>query len=77
MVSATWNGAIIAQSDETVQVEGNHYFPRSSVKGEYLVDSETSSVCPWKGRAKYYSLLVNGAMNKDAAWCYPLERRCT
>ncbi len=71
MVSAVWNGVTIAQSDKTVQVEGNHYFPRSSVRSEYLSDSNKTSVCPWKGQAKYLSLSVNGAENADAAWYYP------
>lgn len=71
MVRATWNGAVIAESDETVIVEGNHYFPASSVRSEYLSGSETHSVCPWKGTASYYSLVVDGKENPDAAWYYP------
>ncbi|QLC26264.1 DUF427 domain-containing protein [Parasphingopyxis algicola] len=71
MVSAKWNGAIIAESDETVVVEGNHYFPRASVKPEYLRPSDTTSGCPWKGTASYHSLEVGGETNKDAAWYYP------
>ncbi|MFN3352369.1 MAG: DUF427 domain-containing protein [Brevundimonas sp.] len=71
MVTATWNGAVIAQSDDTVVVEGNHYFPRASVKAEYLTDSATTSVCPWKGTARYHTLVVDGAENPDAAWYYP------
>jgi uncharacterized protein (DUF427 family) len=71
MVTATWNGAVIAQSDETVVVEGNHYFPRDAVNAEMLSGSATTSVCPWKGTAYYHSITANGATNSDAAWYYP------
>jgi uncharacterized protein (DUF427 family) len=71
MVAARWNGALIAESDETVVVEGNHYFPRSAVKDDLLSDSATTSVCPWKGIAHYHSITVGGETNKDAAWYYP------
>ncbi|WP_422344167.1 DUF427 domain-containing protein [Parasphingorhabdus sp.] len=71
MVTAKWNGATIAQSDDTVTVEGNHYFPRNSVKTDLLIDSEKTSFCPWKGTASYYSLVVDGETNVDAAWYYP------
>ena len=71
MTTATWNGATIADSDDTVVVEGNHYFPRSSVRAEILVDSATTTVCPWKGTAHYYTLRVDGADNPNAAWYYP------
>jgi uncharacterized protein (DUF427 family) len=70
-VKATWNGALIAQSDDTVVVEGNHYFPESAIKREYFEPSGTHTVCPWKGTASYYSLKVDGAANADAAWYYP------
>lgn len=70
MTTATWNGQIIAQSDDTVVVENNHYFPRASVKADYLTPSTTTSVCPWKGTASYHSLVVDGKENKDAAWFY-------
>ena len=70
MAKATWNGAVIAESDDTVLVEGNHYFPLSSVKREYLEDSSHRSVCGWKGEASYYSLMVDGQRNQDAAWFY-------
>ena len=70
MPTARWNGSIIAQSDDTVVVEGNHYFPRDSVNAEYLQDSKTTSVCGWKGTARYHSLVVNGQTNTDAAWYY-------
>ena len=71
MATASWNGTVIAQSDDTVVVEGNHYFPREAVKDEVLVPSERTSVCPWKGTASYYSLSVDGQTNADAAWYYP------
>jgi uncharacterized protein (DUF427 family) len=70
MVTATWNGETVAQSDETVVVEGNHYFPRSAVNAAFLQDSNTVSHCPWKGDASYHSLIVNGETNVDAAWYY-------
>jgi uncharacterized protein (DUF427 family) len=70
-MKATWNNVVIADSDDTVVVEGNHYFPRASIKDEYLQPSDTTSVCPWKGTASYYSLTANGAVNKDAVWYYP------
>lgn len=68
---ALWNGQVIAQSDDTVVVEGNHYFPADSVREDFLRPSATHSTCPWKGEASYHSLLVNGQENKDAAWFYP------
>ena len=71
MATATWNGRVIAQSDETVVVEGNHYFPPESVDRSLLEPVDTTTVCPWKGTAHYYSLVANGAENRDAAWYYP------
>jgi len=70
-MKAIWNGAVIAQSDDTVVVEGNHYFPETAVRRELLEASGTHTVCPWKGTASYYSLRVDGAVNADAAWYYP------
>ena len=70
-MKAIWNGQVIAESSDTVVVEGNQYFPRSSVKAEYLTPSDTQSVCPWKGTASYYTLSVDGKSNPDAAWYYP------
>ncbi|MGF1652962.1 MAG: DUF427 domain-containing protein [Actinomycetales bacterium] len=70
-VKATWNGAVVAESSDTVVVEGNHYFPLGSVRREYLRESDTSSVCPWKGTASYWSIEVDGQVNADAAWYYP------
>ena len=68
---ATWNGQTIAESDDTVVVEGNHYFPRSAVEEEYVTGSAKTSVCPWKGTATYLSLTVDGEENADAGWFYP------
>lgn len=70
MTVATWNGTVIAESDKTVVVEGNHYFPPDSVRTECLNPSSTTSRCPWKGLANYYSLLVEGKTIEDAAWYY-------
>lgn len=70
-MTATWNNQIIAESENTIVVENNHYFPVESVKREFLKESDTHSVCPWKGTASYYSLEVDGKTNKDAAWYYP------
>jgi uncharacterized protein (DUF427 family) len=72
---AVWNGATLAESDATVVVEGNHYFPPDSVRREYLQPSDTQTTCPWKGRASYYSVKVDGKTNHDAAWCYPEPRQ--
>jgi len=69
-VKAIWNQQVIAESDDTVVVEGNHYFPPDSVKPEYLQDSVTTTFCPWKGTANYYTLVVDGQSNPDAAWYY-------
>ncbi len=69
-MKATWNGQVIAESEDIATVEGNAYFPAASVKREYLADSPTTSVCPWKGTASYYSLQVDGKTNQDAAWYY-------
>lgn len=71
MVKAEWNGEVIAESDATIVIEGNHYFPRESVRAETLLPSGTTSTCPWKGLASYHSLVVGGATNVDAAWYYP------
>ncbi len=69
-MKATWKGATIAQSDDTVVVEGNHYFPASSLDRRYVTFSNHRTTCPWKGSASYYSLLVDGELNADAAWYY-------
>jgi len=70
-MKAIWNGETIAESDNTIVVENNHYFPLDSVKAEYLTASQTHTTCPWKGLASYYSLTVGGKTNTDAAWYYP------
>ena len=74
MAKAIWNGEVIAQSADTVVVEGNHYFPAGSVNRQFLRPSDTHSNCPWKGVASYYSLEVGGKENKDAAWYYPAPK---
>jgi uncharacterized protein (DUF427 family) len=70
-MKAIWNGEVLAQSNETVVVEGNHYFPMESVKLEFLTPSETHTHCPWKGTASYYTVQVGAKINPDAAWYYP------
>lgn len=70
-MKATWNGAVLAESDDTIVVEGNHYFPPDSLNQEFFQDSDTHTICPWKGEASYYTVVVNGTVNKDAAWYYP------
>jgi uncharacterized protein (DUF427 family) len=69
-MKATWNGTLIAESDDTVLVEGNHYFPESSLNKQYIAFSNHKTSCPWKGQASYYSLNVNGDINTDAVWYY-------
>lgn len=71
MTTATWNGMTIAESDDTVVVEGNHYFPRASVNAAVLRDSATTTGCPWKGTAHYQDIVVDGQENRNAAWYYP------
>lgn len=71
MIRAIWNGAVLAEADETVVVEGNHYFPADSLNREFFTGSSTHTVCSWKGTASYYTVVVNGAENPDAAWFYP------
>lgn len=70
-MKAIWNNKVIAESDETVIVENNHYFPKESIQKEYFKQSETHTTCPWKGVASYYHLEVDGKENRDAAWYYP------
>ena len=70
-MKATWNNTILAESDDTAVVEGNHYFPPQSIKREYFQESATHTTCPWKGEASYYNVVVDGQINKDAAWYYP------
>ena len=70
-MKAEWNGTVIASSDDTVVVEGNHYFPPGSLVTEHLAPSSATSVCPWKGTASYYDVVVDGQVNAGAAWFYP------
>lgn len=70
-MQAKWNDQVIAESDATVVVEGNHYFPMADVDQQFLQESEHTSICGWKGTARYYSLAVDGQVNTDAAWYYP------
>lgn len=70
-MKAIWNNQVIAESNDTVVVENNHYFPKESVKAEYLEETNTHTTCPWKGLASYYTLNVDGKINLDAAWYYP------
>ena len=71
MAKAVWRGKVLAESEHTEKVEGNHYFPPGSVKREFFRESATQSVCPWKGTASYYTVAVDGDENADAAWFYP------
>ena len=73
-MKAIWNNEILAESDKTVVVEGNHYFPEDSINKEFFKQSETHTVCGWKGTASYYDVVANGKTNKDAAWFYPTPK---
>jgi len=73
-VKATWNGTTLAESDDTVVVENNHYFPADSINAEYFKDSDTETICAWKGTASYKSIEVGGERNEDAAWFYPAPK---
>ena len=74
MVRAIWNGAVLAQSDHTEIVEGNHYFPHAAIDKRYFKPSNTRTTCPWKGEAHYYTVVVDGKVNEDAAWYYPTTK---
>lgn len=74
MARATWNGITIAESDDTILVENNHYFPREAVRSDVLRPSAKQTSCPWKGTASYLSIEVDGAINTDAAWYYPAPK---
>jgi uncharacterized protein (DUF427 family) len=74
MTTATWNGAVIAESDDIVTVEGNAYFPRDAVREDVLRPSDHHTLCPWKGTASYYHLEVGGQVNRDAVWYYPTPK---
>lgn len=71
MPKAVWNGTVLAESDETVVVEGNHYFPPESINRDYFKESDRHTRCFWKGKASYYDVVVDGEVNRDAAWYYP------
>lgn len=73
-MKAIWNGKVLAESENTVIVEGNHYFPPESLKKEFFEESNTNTTCPWKGIASYYSISVDGEINNDAAWYYPAPK---
>ncbi len=70
-MKAIWNDAVLAESKDTIEIEGNHYFPKESINDAYFQPSETHTTCPWKGVASYYTIDVEGKQNKDAAWYYP------
>ena len=70
-MKAIWKDKVIAESDKTIIVEGNHYFPANTIKKEFFEESQSTSVCPWKGDASYYTVIFNGIKNNDAAWYYP------
>ena len=74
MARAIWKGAVLAESDRTIVVEGNHYFPPDAVRRDHFRPSETHTVCGWKGTASYYDVVVGGEVNKDAAWYYPTPK---
>lgn len=73
-MKAVWNGIVIAESDKTEIVEGNHYFPPETIRREFFSESATHTTCPWKGIASYYNVVVNGQENRDAAWYYPTPK---
>ena len=70
-MKAIWNGKIVAESDNTIVVEGNQYFPPDSIKKEYFSETDKHTICPWKGQASYYDVIVDNQANRDAAWYYP------
>ena len=70
-MKAIWNDTVVAESDKTVVVEGNHYFPPETINRDHFQESNTHTTCPWKGEASYYNVVVDGQANKDAAWYYP------
>jgi uncharacterized protein (DUF427 family) len=74
LMKAIWNNQVLAESEDTVVVENNHYFPESAIVKDFFEASETTSFCPWKGEAHYYTLVVKGERNKDAAWYYPAPK---
>lgn len=73
-MKAIWKGQLLAESNDTIVIENNHYFPPSSLNKPFFIDSETTSICPWKGTASYFTIVVNNERNKDAAWYYPAPK---
>ena len=74
MPKAVWNGVVLAESSQTIMVEGNHYFPPAAIRKEFFTETATHTVCSWKGTASYYSVTVNGQTNRDAGWFYPAPK---
>lgn len=74
-MKAIWNGEIIAESDDTIEIEKNYYFPPNSIYKSYFTESKTTSKCPWKGEAHYFNVKVKGKVNEDAAWYYPSPKK--
>lgn len=70
-MKAVWRDKVLAESDRTIVIEGNHYFPPESIRKEYFQESSTRTICPWKGQASYYNVVIDGDSNRDAAWYYP------
>lgn len=70
-MKAIWNNTVVAESNDTIVIEGNYYFPHESINSDYFIESETHTVCPWKGTASYYTITIDGKENPDAAWFYP------
>jgi uncharacterized protein (DUF427 family) len=73
-MKAVWSGIVVAESNKTIVIEGNHYFPPESINRQYFMESTTRTTCPWKGEASYYHLVVNGKKKEDAAWYYPAPK---
>ena len=73
-MKATWNGAVLAKSDDTIVIEGNHYFPHDALRREHVRASDHHTTCPWKGEANYYDVVVDGEVNENAAWTYPAPK---
>lgn len=73
-MKAIWNGVTLAESNRTIVIEGNHYFPPEAINADYFKPSATHTTCPWKGQASYYDVVVNGQTNRDAAWYYPTPK---
>ncbi len=74
MVKATWHGKTLAESNDTIRIEGNYYFPPKDVRKEFLTPSDAHTTCPWKGEASYYNVVADGETNEDAAWYYPVPK---